>query len=563
MKLKEKQALSDIKTNTERMIQNHFLTKLIEDKKMIFNNLAFILIILDSIILCIDGTNFSNDVLVLLNKIDFALLIIFYIEMLIRIFLIPFFFKSFLNIIDFCLFIMNLTVQIYLCACGNNILDEVNNKTYLFARSFQILRIFRILIQNNYWKSISVLIVELIKIINELKELLFILLIFLMVFSLIGRDLFNFGNLAFPPNNDLMTRVNFDNFYNSFLANFLIFNDEEWPNIMFAHIQTFSKTYVFYFIINVMISTIFLNKMFLASFINKLFESKNVKKLLEESNEDTKWEVMWASLIKKIKIKSSKLKFYLNKLCFYKNKKEEMEKPPKIIINLQKIQKSQEEKNFSVKIKKFLDLLTNKNKYFDNFMIFIISLSLITLGLYDPYQPRNSSFNLTLKNIDIPIFIIFTLELVADIIAQGKKLKIFQISLKLFICIIFLLTFLYDMDKLKLLLICRLFLLFHFSKELQLAAIALLKSLSDILQLFFFFFLVSLLFALIGVKYFKGAFGYCSTLNDQYLEYVITKVDCFDFGGDWLDQDFNFNNIFKGLELLFLIANTEGWLSLM
>ena len=137
----------------------------------------------------------------------------------------PSFFKDVLNLIDLCLVLMNIIVKIYLAINHVHFLDDISS-TYQIVRSFHILRIFRILLTNTYWKSISVLLIELIKIINELKELLCILLIFFMVFSLIGRDLLNFRNLTHPMTNEEIERVNFDNLYNSILANFLIFNDE-------------------------------------------------------------------------------------------------------------------------------------------------------------------------------------------------------------------------------------------------------------------------------------------------------------------------------------------------
>ena len=555
-------ALGEMKKKLQNiMVQNNFLENLAQDKNIKrMNNIVFSFIIFDTIVLCFDGTTLQRDELIILYRIDFALLLIFYIEVILRILIMPSFFKDVLNLIDLCLVLMNIIVKIYLAINHVHFLDDISS-TYQIVRSFHILRIFRILLTNTYWKSISVLLIELIKIINELKELLCILLIFFMVFSLIGRDLLNFRNLTHPLTNEEIERVNFDNLYNSILANFLIFNDEEWHLIMLAHIETFSGGCAFYFVFNLLVNTIFLNKMFLASFINKLVESKNVQKIIENvGGEESPLNELSNSIKKEIKTKISIMKSFLTKLCIFNKKNKE--KQHKKSIHFQKNVESKITKCFGL-FRKLLERLTKNNKYFDNFMIIIIILSVIALGFYDPYQATNSEFNLTLKNVDIPIFMIFAIELVVDIIVQGKKVEIFKISLKFFICILLLLSFFYDLRNLKILLLCRLFLLFHFSKDLKLAVVALMKSFWDILQFFFFFFLVSLLFASIGVKCFKGTFFYCDSLNEEYLSQVITKEDCLDFGGDWINQDFNFDNIFKALELLFLIANTEGWLPLM
>ena len=135
--------------------------------------------------------------------------------------------------------------------------------------------------------------------------------------------------------------------------------------------------------------------------------------------------------------------------------------------------------------------------------------------------------------------------------------------MKLAVCLIYLFYFIFQLDFLKILLIFRLFLLVNFSAELKVAFNAFLKSAADIFQLFFFLLLISMLFALIGVKCLKGAFWYCSGLNEELMESIITKQDCLDFGGDWINRDFNFDYPGKALEMMFIIANTEGWLPLM
>ena len=56
---------------------------------------------------------------------------------------------------------------------------------------------------------------------------------------------------------------------------------------------------------------------------------------------------------------------------------------------------------------------------------------------------------------------------------------------------------------------------------------------------------------------------YCTNLNEEYLEKIETSADCYDYGGDWLNSDFNFDNIFKAIDFLFMVANSSGWLSLM
>ena len=40
-------------------------------------------------------------------------------------------------------------------------------------------------------------------------------------------------------------------------------------------------------------------------------------------------------------------------------------------------------------------------------------------------------------------------------------------------------------------------------------------------------------------------------------------LDCLEFGGDWIEADFHWNNIGSSIFNLFIIATSEGWNSFM
>ena len=68
-------------------------------------------------------------------------------------------------------------------------------------------------------------------------------------------------------------------------------------------------------------------------------------------------------------------------------------------------------------------------------------------------------------------------------------------------------------------------------------------------------------FALILVKVYKDDFYYCenysagATIND--------KNDCLNWDGNWVQRNMNTANLFNSTLFLFLVATTEGWVSLM
>ena len=62
-----------------------------------------------------------------------------------------------------------------------------------------------------------------------------------------------------------------------------------------------------------------------------------------------------------------------------------------------------------------------------------------------------------------------------------------------------------------------------------------------------------------------GAYYYCSNehIDNEYVGLIMNKVDCMDYGGDWLRMDSNFDNIIQGMITMFKISLTEGWLDIM
>lgn len=47
------------------------------------------------------------------------------------------------------------------------------------------------------------------------------------------------------------------------------------------------------------------------------------------------------------------------------------------------------------------------------------------------------------------------------------------------------------------------------------------------------------------------------------IKLVNTKWDCLNSGGEWLNRDYNFDNIFNSIITLFNMISTEGWTNVM
>lgn len=473
----------------------------------------------------------------------------FFIELFIKVFVNrKKFFKCLLNFIDLLIFFLNIAVLVYISSANVDIFTyNIESQPYFLIRSFQVVRIFWLLTAKKLWTSIAILMEEIIKILKELKDFLFLILVYLVFISLVSGDLFDYkkfdiNSLDFSLRIDVI-RMNFLSFSRAFFANIIIFFNEDWNITMITHMKAYKNQAIsVFFVINVLISAIIMNKIFLAMLINKLIESKNMKSLISKEN-------FFVFLFNKIK----------NLLISKSNNHENMmASSPKLSII-----KNKKHSRFFSKIKKLARKLVNFSSNFDKFMFITCCFSLILIALYDPFKSPYSTYNLLLKYLDIPVFVIFVCEIVLLIISEEKKIINFRILFRVFICIIYLAYFFSDIKILKLLVTFRFIFIINFYESLNLAAKALLYSLFDIFQLFVFYFLFIILFGTIGVQLYRNMFWSCHNISEEILLVIKDKYDCLDSGGDWLNADFNFDNILKAINFLFAVANSSGWLPLM
>jgi len=516
---------------------------------MIFEVLSYSLIILDTIVLCFDSISLTNFELKVLNIIDFVCLIYFFIEVLIRLSSHgKKFFKNLTNFLDIFLFVLNLSSLIYLKTQDLDIFGDFNDNFYSYyalIRSFQIARIYRLLISKKLWLGIATMALEMIKILKKVLNFLVLLVLFLLIMSLIGRDLFINAQINKNLENQIISeeiqRMNMSNILRSVMTNFMLFYDEDWFIIMINHMKAYGTGYLFYFILNILISTMFLNKFFLALLINKLIESKDMRSLIEETNPFSKLKVLYSLYSQKL------FDFFRNKPKLNKD----------FIIVVPHVGSFE-------RFKQYVKFFMNKNsKGFDKFMFLVCFFSLILVALNDPFQSNDSPYNSILRFWDIPVFTIFIFELFVLFLTEKKGLFSENTLFRLGICVIYLINFFDDIKILKLFVIFRFIMIIQFYNGLKRAVQALVYSLWDIFQLLIFFYLFILLFAAIGVKLFKGALYACGNIDEETLSIINTKSDCMDYGGDWVNNDFNFDDIFKAVDLLFVVANSSGWLSIM
>lgn len=226
------------------------------------------------------------------------------------------------------------------------------------------------------------------------------------------------------------------------------------------------------------------------------------------------------------------------------------------------------------KFRLFLHKIITNSK-FEKAIIIIIILSIVILIISNPMNDPNTVSSNLLYMGDCIVVSLYFIEILMKIISHGFLLNgPHSFTMDLWNCIdllIFILTLLGTIDTrfefsqydFKWCRALRIFKLIQYNTGLKEAMHNLFLSIPDIISLWMFYLMNLLFFGMIATKYLKSTLNYCDSLDSEFVNMVFTKYDCFDYGGDWLRRDLNFDDISNSLSTLFQIATTEGWMELM
>ena len=91
--------------------------------------------------------------------------------------------------------------------------------------------------------------------------------------------------------------------------------------------------------------------------------------------------------------------------------------------------------------------------------------------------------------------------------------------------------------------------------------VSLLNSIPGIANLLAITLLVLMLFGIQGVNLFAGKLFYCNMENmpRSVHDKILSEWDCYDYGGEWLKPDSNFDNVGRAILTMFTLMTTEGW----
>ena len=100
---------------------------------------------------------------------------------------------------------------------------------------------------------------------------------------------------------------------------------------------------------------------------------------------------------------------------------------------------------------------------------------------------------------------------------------------------------------------------------LKIQVISLMNAIPGIANLLLISFLIIMIFGIQAVGFLKGKFFYCDYTNvpDYAVDKILTKWDCMDYGGEWRNNEDNFDNVLTAMITMFGMISTEGWLDVM
>ncbi|OXU26617.1 hypothetical protein TSAR_015744 [Trichomalopsis sarcophagae] len=468
-------------------------------------------------------------------------------------------------------------------------------------RALRLLRIFKV---TKYWSSLRNLVISLLNSMRSIISLLFLLFLFILIFALLGMQLFG-GQFNFetgtPP-------TNFNTFPIALLTVFQILTGEDWNEVMYQGIQSQGghkkgMIYSLYFIVLVLFGNYTLLNVFLAIAVDNLANAQELTAAEEEQEEEDK-EKQIQELEKEMES--------LQKPSDGSAPKVEIS-PPSPTANFKggkggkqaSEEKKQDDEDDSgpkpMLPYSSMFILSPTNpvrrgahwvvnlRYFDFFIMVVISLSSIALAAEDPVNDSNPR-NTILNYFDYAFTGVFTIEMILKIIDlgvilhPGSYLREFWNFMDAIVVVCAAVSFTFDMmsggegggsasknlstiKSLRVLRVLRPLKTIKRVPKLKAVFDCVVNSLKNVINILIVYILFQFIFAVIAVQLFNGKFFYC-TDDSKY-----TKEDCqgwffqFEEGElhpeakerKWESQSFHYDNVMVAMLTLFAVQTGEGW----
>uniref|UniRef100_A0A8C7DS04 Voltage-dependent L-type calcium channel subunit alpha n=1 Tax=Oncorhynchus kisutch TaxID=8019 RepID=A0A8C7DS04_ONCKI len=431
-------------------------------------------------------------------------------------------------------------------------------------RCVRLLRVFKV---TRHWAALSNLVNSLLNSMKAICSLLLLLFLFLIIFSLLGMQLFG-GKFNFDETQ--MKRSTFDTFPQALLTCFQILTGEDWNAVMYDGIMAYGgpvfpqMIVCIYFVSLFVVGNYILLNVFLAIAVDNLAGDGGKKKTVTHE-----------LLSKTADLINSPLSLGI------------MPVKPEFSAPKEKIEPIPDGSSFFILGKRNCLRVACHNlihhSYFTNLILVFIIASSISLAAEDPIRAHSFRNNM-LGYADYAFTSIFTVEIILKVTVFGAFLhpgsfcrNAFNL-LDLLVVSVSLASFFLHSSAISVVKI------FRVLKVLRpLRAINRAKGLKNVVQCVFVAIktignilivttLLQFMFACIGVQLFKGRFYSC-TDEAKHTPYECMGTFVVYKDGDmnhpmvrerkWQNSEFNFDNVLQGMLALFTVSTFEGWPQLL
>ncbi|XP_039723360.1 voltage-dependent L-type calcium channel subunit alpha-1D isoform X1 [Pteropus medius] len=513
--------------------------------------------------------------------------------------------------------------------CGGiteTILVELEIMSPLGISVFRCVRLLRIFKVTRHWTSLSNLVASLLNSMKSIASLLLLLFLFIIIFSLLGMQLFG-GKFNFDETQT--KRSTFDNFPQALLTVFQILTGEDWNAVMYDGIMAYGgpsssgMIVCIYFIILFICGNYILLNVFLAIAVDNLADAESLNTAQkEEAEEKERKKIARKESLENKKNNKPEVNQIANRdnkvtIDDYREEDEDKDPYPPCDVPVGEEEEEEEEEdepevpagprprriselNMKEKIVPipegsafFILSKTNpirvgchkliNHHVFTNLILVFIMLSSASLAAEDPI--RSHSFrNTILGYFDYAFTAIFTVEILLKMTTFGAFLhkgafcRNYFNLLDMLVVGVSLVSFGIQSSAISVVKILRVLRVLR-----PLRAINRAKGLKHVVQCVFVAIrtignimivttLLQFMFACIGVQLFKGKFYRCTDEAKSNPEecrglFILYK------DGDvdnpvvreriWQNSDFNFDNVLSAMMALFTVSTFEGWPELL
>ncbi|XP_041788715.1 voltage-dependent calcium channel type A subunit alpha-1-like isoform X3 [Anopheles merus] len=548
---------------------------------------VIVLVFLNTICVAVEHYGQPNWLALFLYYAEFVFLGLFMCEMLIKIYALGprIYFESAFNRFD-CIVIAGSIFEVVWSAY------KEGSFGISVLRALRLLRIFKV---TKYWSSLRNLVISLLSSMRSIISLLFLLFLFILIFALLGMQLFG-GQFILPEGTP---PTNFNTFTIALLTVFQILTGEDWNEVMYLGINSqggheSGMIYSLYFIILTLFGNYTLLNVFLAIAVDNLANAQELTAAEEQQQERDK-EKQQMELEKEMEA----LQKAKDGTPTTEDAEAEKEKEKESKKEEKKEEEPEEEAPEGPKPMlpyscMFIFSSTNPMRraahwvvnlrYFDFFIMIVISLSSIALAAEDPVQ-EDSPRNKVLNNLDYAFTCVFTIEMLLKVIDLGIILhpgsylrEIWNIMDAVVVgCAVVSIGFdisgsdagadLSTIKSLRVLRVLRPLKTIKRVPKLKAVFDCVVGSLKNVINILIVYILFQFIFAVIAVQLFNGKFFYCTddskhnSIDCQGSYFIYSEVDGLPRSAkrEWKTQYFNYDNVATAMLTLFAVQTGEGW----